>query len=180
MIKPNYLRVTEVLSRYSGLDQVDPEILKRAAERGTAVHDYIEEHTKGTCWMPPSDLVAPYFKSFEAWFDYAVEDIFIVEHRFYDDELGVTGACDLICRLRGDDGLTIIDYKTPTSLSSSYALQTAAYYRMARAEFGDQIKRRACVQLFKDGSPAFFKEYTDHERDQYLFVAAVNLHKFFK
>jgi hypothetical protein len=181
-MRDGYFRVTEVLSRYSGLDKVDPEVLQKAAYRGTQVHDYIEHYVKGLSWLPPSDLVTPYFNSFLQWYTQAVESVMTVEHRFYDDEWKVTGACDLICKIRGDleDCWTIIDYKTPQTLSKTFTLQTAAYYKMGRDEFGSNIKRRACVQLFKDGSPAYFKEYNQHDRDIKLFEQALSLHNFFR
>lgn len=179
----NYYRVTEILGMWSGLATVDPEILKRAADRGTQVHDYIELYLRGQNDQSPNFLVEPYFKSFLDWFTKSVKSVHLIEHRFFDTQLMVTGKCDVICRLKGDDCLTIIDFKTPQVMHETFKLQTAAYFMMAREQIGAmnglKIERRGCLQLFKDGSAAFFYEHTRNERDEELFVSAAKLYRFF-
>lgn len=178
-IRQGYTRVTEPLSRYTSLDVVDPEILRRACERGTAVHDYIESYLKGYAFESPSDLVRPYFDSFKQWYDSAINCVYAIEKRYYCDTLMITGQVDLIAKLKGDSAFTIIDFKTPVSKGLTWQLQTAAYMQLATKSESIEIKRRGCLHLSKHGSSAVFHEYSNHKDDLQLYISALNLYRFF-
>ena len=45
--KPGYTRVTEILSAFSGLNNVPKDILENAGRRGTKVHDICEAIVSG-------------------------------------------------------------------------------------------------------------------------------------
>ena len=80
---------------------------------------------------------------------------------------------DLCVVLQGDTLPTIVDIKTPQSPSDSWQLQTAAYQLLAAEELLLLADRRICLMLSKEGAQPKILEYTDHEKDQRLFLNAL-------
>jgi len=178
IIKDGYTRVTEVLSQYSGLGNIDPTVLHNAAQRGTKVHKYCELHATGEYFPEPPVEIKGYVDSFIQWFDEMVEEIVDTERRFYSEAYRISGAVDLIAKLNGDGQLTVIDYKTPANPSKTWALQTAAY-KMLAEETGLEITRRLAVMLRKDGSFPKVVEYTDYSRDWRLYKGILEAWRYF-
>ncbi len=65
--KSDYIRVTEILSPFSGLDKVPKDILANAARRGTLVHEICESIIKNLGDFGNTSETAPYIRSFLAW-----------------------------------------------------------------------------------------------------------------
>lgn len=177
-IREGYTRVTEVLSPFSDFSHIEPAVLANAADRGSRVHDYCEAHAKHLFVFDVDKDCKPYFESFKRWFDETVEEVAVVEERFYSDTYRITGKVDLICRLKGDECFSIVDYKTPASVSLTWDLQSAAY----RLLTADRVptERRLILMLPKDGSDAKVIEFTNHEQAQELYLNALKLYRYFK
>jgi hypothetical protein len=89
-------RVTDIISPY-----VDSQwFTELDRERGTEVHRACRAIAKGL-WVPPLKLHQGYVKSFQRWFEDAVEEVVLVEERLDCPELGFTGQPDFIGRLKG-------------------------------------------------------------------------------
>lgn len=129
----------------------DPEMFRRAAEVGTAIHKgcALLAQGKQLNWNAlPEQLVAP-LERFVQWMaDFCVEPV-MVEKPLADSKLWYAGTGDLFCRVCGD--LTAVDIKTfkPTW---SVGPQTAAYEKLYRwhESFTGKMKR-AALHLPKDG-----------------------------
>ena len=179
-IPDGYVRVTSVLSPFSKLDHIDPSTLANAADRGTRVHTYCEAHALGLFVDEVDSDCKNYFDNFVKWFDTYVETVIETEMRINHPKYKLSGQCDLIAILKGDDLPTIIDYKTPASRANSWQLQSAAYKILVEEVACVKIHRRICLMLPKTGDEVKVVEYTDHERDQKLFLNALELYRFFQ
>lgn len=170
-IKEGYLRVTQVLSIFSGLHKVDPEILAKAAERGTQVHKIIEALE---CNLGVDDIplhLKPYIDSYEEWsFD---KEFISKPDRFYCDELKITGDLDAVYK-KGKD-LVLVDYKTPEKESRTWKMQATAYAYLARKS-GYDISKVEFVKLSKTGKePKVFV----YEEDFPLFLKMLECYRYF-
>jgi len=169
-IKPGYTRVTDVLFPLSGLGKIDPDILKNAARRGTEVHQIVECIIKRLGRFD-SEETKPYIDSFEQW--YCGKKFVETSKRFYDDKYMVTGECDGI--YEDENGLTLVDFKTPRAESASWIVQGSAYSHMGK-QVGYKINRIEFVQLMWTGKAAksyFYKENFE------MFIECLNVYKHF-
>ncbi|MFI0477764.1 MAG: PD-(D/E)XK nuclease family protein [Candidatus Rhabdochlamydia sp.] len=153
--RENYTRVTKVLYPFSGLDMINPEILAHAADRGTKVHKICEGIIIGLGEFGVEEETRPYVESFKKWWEKGHE-VLMVEERFWDNELEITGQVDMI--IRTPDGLAIVDFKTSSKPSKTWAAQGAAYAYLAKKAKHD-IKKIYFLHLLKTGKEAKIYEY---------------------
>jgi len=177
---PGYLRVTEVLQPFSTLGDIDPQTLANAADRGTRVHAYCEAHALGLFVEEYADDCKNYVECFKKWFDEMVVNVLHAEVRLNSPTYRISGACDLMVILKGDTCATLVDIKTPASAQMSWQLQTAAYQLLSEEVLHIRPERRICLMLPKTGDRVTIKEYMDHDRDQELYIKALELYRFFK
>lgn len=170
-IKEGYLRVTQVLSIFSGLHKIDPEVLSRAAERGTQVHNIIEAQEGGLGVDEIPSHLQGYIDSYEEWaFD---KDFIGKPDRFYCDDLKITGELDAI--YKEGNNLVLVDYKTPERESKTWKMQATAYAYLARKS-GYNISRIEFVKLSKIGKEP--KVFT-YEEDLPLFLKMLECYRYF-
>ena len=65
----NYIRVTNVLYPFSGLDKIDSEIVAHAAQRGTKVHKICEGIIQGLGELGVEEETKGYVESFKKWWE---------------------------------------------------------------------------------------------------------------
>jgi hypothetical protein len=97
---------------------------KRAADRGTDIHAYLEARLNRLEPEPLSDDAVPYKDAADDWFDYigaSFEDVQTEVTLFHP---GFAGTTDLIARR--DDGWVIADFKTSKAIYDEAALQLSA------------------------------------------------------
>ncbi len=153
--RENYVRVTSVLYPFSGLDKIDSEVVANAAERGTKVHKICEAIIQGLGEIGIEDDTRPYVESFKQWWEKGHE-VVMIEQRFWDDELEITGQVDLI--VNTTDGLAIVDLKTSSRPSGTWPAQGSAYAYLAK-KAGYDIKKIYFLHLLKSGKKAKIYEY---------------------
>jgi hypothetical protein len=178
-IPAGYLRVTEVLKPYSTLNEIDPKTVAHAADRGTRVHAYCESHALNLFVAEVDEDCKNYVDVFKTWFDEMVVKVVHTEVRLNSPTYRISGAFDLLAILKGDTEPTLIDIKTPMTASCSWQLQTAAYQLLAKELLNIDVKRRICLMLPKYDTKPTIKEYEDHQRDQELYLKALELYRFF-
>lgn len=150
--------VTRILSPWADFSRVPDDVLAHAAERGTIVHRACACRLKGL-WSPPlAEECAGYVQSFASW-AHVVADVVLCEDELIDDREGYQGHPDLICRLHGDDVLTVVDFKTPLAKAKAWRPQLAAYRALAQAA-GHDVQRLMSVRLRKDGGRPIVNEST--------------------
>lgn len=173
--------VTQILEPQSGIAELKrrkPEVLEAAAERGTLVHGYCQGIAEG---FPPLEIrpdLEGYVRSFQQWF-VNVEHVEHTELRLMDMQNGFHGQFDIVCRLRGDKGLSLWDFKTPEAAQKTWPCQVAAYRHLAKIA-GIRTIRGGSVRLRKDGAMPIIGDYTaSAHRDWALFVSCLNVYNAF-
>ena len=79
---------------------VDPEVLEKAARRGTAIHNAVENFAKfGIEDIPPA--YGGYFQAFRTWWELRQPEVLATECRVYHKVLRYAGTADLICVIGG-------------------------------------------------------------------------------
>lgn len=173
--RENYLRVTNVLYPFSGLEKIDPNIVAHAAERGTKVHQICEAIIDGLGEHGVDDETRGYVDSFKQWWEKGHE-VLMMEERFWDDEFNITGKVDLI--LKTADGLAIVDLKTSSRPSKTWQAQGSAYAYLAK-KAGHDIQKIFFLHLNKYGKEAKIYEYPVDD-SFFLTILRVFLHFFHK
>jgi hypothetical protein len=159
--KSLYLTVTQVLEPFSGIKDINADVIKNAADRGTTIHsicdsiaynfrfdeESIDEMIKSYCrnqehFEKEKVLVRSMVDSFEKWI--LGKKMFNKVPRFFNDEFMLTGECDFI--YKNETGqLTLVDLKTPIKESKTWLLQGSAYSYLAKKE-GYDIE---CIEFVK-------------------------------
>ncbi len=150
-----YLRVTNILYPFSGLEKIDPVVLANAASRGTKVHKICEGIINGLGEIGVDDETCGYVESFNKWWLLG-HDVVMVEKRFWDNELHLTGQVDMI--IKTPDGLAIVDIKTSSRPSKTWRAQGCAYAYLAKRAKHD-IKKIFFLHLNKYGKEPKVYEY---------------------
>lgn len=116
------------------------EIVRRAGEQGSHVHDAIDQFLKGlpVYWVDknekPNYTLEEWqmiLKFVEFWEKFQPK-LIANEKKIVSEKLGIGGTIDLICEINGETWL--IDYKTSNALYPSYELQLSAYAVMWNEE----------------------------------------------
>ncbi len=177
MNRQDYTRVTTILYPFSGLKDVDPDILANAANRGTKVHNICEAIIRGFGEIGVEDETWGYVESFKQWWNAQTHSeshgVIDIEKRFFNDELQLTGQVDLI--LNTHTGIAIIDFKTSSRPSKTWAAQGAAYAMLAK-QAGYDIKHVYFLHLNKHGKEATIHEYPI---DDAFFLAILRTYQHF-
>ena len=175
----NLPSVTTILAPHSDFSNVPAEILAAACDRGDAVHQLCALYAQGLWIEEVPDKYAGYFNSFKLWFDQFVEKTILVEEELRDEERGYCGHPDWIGLLKGDSGLTLLDWKTALALSKGWRLQLAGYKMLAEKN-GYPITRVASLRPQKDGKIAKFQGYTRTlAYDAGIFMAELSVWRFY-
>lgn len=129
---------------------IDEQVLNRAAQRGTAVHNAIENYIKfGIEDIPPEH--EGYFKAFLKWFEEHNVVPYGTEIKLYHKGLMYAGTADMAASVDGID--TLVDFKTSASVSKMLGgVQLEAYDR-ALASHDSEMKfgQKLILHLKKDG-----------------------------
>ena len=138
----NYPSVTTVLNirKKEGLTQWRKNVgegaanweMARAARRGTATHNLIEQYLKGETPSERSVLPIGLFKLLKPYVD-QINNIHLLEAIMYSHKLTIAGQVDCVAEYNGK--LSVIDFKTANkerqeSWIDNYFLQCTAYAHM--------------------------------------------------
>ena len=183
-IPAGYVRVTELLAPYNGLQGIDPLVLAKAADRGKRAHGYCELYAQSLLIGEVDDDCKGFVESFKNWFDNVVDEVVSFEERLFDEEHRLTGQYDLIIKMKGSKDHVLIDIKTPQSASKTWPLQTAAYmWMLNRRQLERVVQRRGCLMIDRKGSPACFKEHgsspAEDITDRSVFLGILQTYRYF-
>lgn len=127
---------------------VDPAVLGRAAHRGTAVHNAIENYVSlGVEDIEPA--YAGYMDGFLAWWRRMKPVALGTECKVYHKILRYAGTSDLMCIINGR--LTLVDYKTSAQVNSKLCAVQLEGYDRAWESHGVKVDDRLILHLQRDG-----------------------------
>lgn len=148
---PSVSRVMEPLkaSSYAGISE---KTLARAADKGSSVHNSIENWLKfGIDDIPEEHR--PYFDGFLEWWNEYQPEVVASEVKTYHKLMRYGGTIDLLAYIGGK--LTLIDFKTTYRLlEKSCGVQLEAYAQ-ALASHGIVVEAKHILHLKKDGMWAY-------------------------
>lgn len=143
-------------AHYAGISD---KTLENAANKGTAVHNAIENFLK----FEIEDVSAEhygYFAAFMDWYRYRHPELIGSEIRMYHKILRYGGTCDLLCII--DEKVWLIDFKTTYTISEMSCGVQLEGYAQAFASFGYKIDQKMILHLKRDGC---WKEYLFPAKD---------------
>ena len=176
------LRVTEILSPWSDFSMIRPDVLKRAADRGTRAHNFCAAYATGV-FIPGKvdEDCQGYLDSFKRWFDLLVDEVLFCEVEMKDSTFGFMGHPDLGLTLK--DGRRVIpDIKTPITKQKTWPVQCSAYRHMANLpENGaHKIEQIASLRVCPKGGTAKMDFYDNPNELFGIFLGSLNAYKYFK
>jgi len=154
------------------------KISKQATERGTSVHQLIEDYcqnkeSEGKVMPNAADM----FSRLRDVANESIDNIKLVEGLMYSEYLRAAGTVDMVAEFNGK--LSVIDWKTSTrrktrSRCYNYFKQEAAYAVMYEEMTGQPITQLVTVVTDQEGGSQVFIEHRDEWigefielRDQY-------------
>ena len=127
---------------------VTPEVLDRAARRGTAIHNAIENYIEFGVQDIPTQY-AGYFEAFVQWWGQRKPEPLALEKRVYHKILRYAGTADLICMI--DGRLTLVDYKSSAQINEKLCAVQLEGYDRAFESHGVKIEQRLILHLSNEG-----------------------------
>ena len=143
------------------------KISHRAATRGTAVHEIIEDYlnnkedyTEG--YMPN---VIENFKDVKGILDEKIGKVYAQEVPLYSDHLGLAGRVDCVAEFNGK--LSIVDFKTSRKTKkkewiTNYFIQESAYAIMWEERTKQPITQLVTIISVDNEDPQVFVEHRDN------------------
>ncbi len=137
----------------------------RAARRGTATHNLIENYIKGEPLTEKSVLPLGLFKLMKPYVD-QIQNIHCLETVLYSKKYRLAGQVDCIAEYNGK--LSVIDFKTANKERKeewieNYFLQCTAYALMYEELYGKEIEKVVLIIGGEDGSMAtYVKDKKDY------------------
>lgn len=146
---PSVTKIMNTLSSnlYSGIDE---KVLARAADKGTAVHNAIDNYIRfGIDDISPE--LEGYYIAFKCWMNEHQVKPYGTEIKLYHKALMYAGTADMVAEVDGVD--TLIDFKTTTKISEMLAgVQLSAYEKAFQSQDnGFEVRNRIIVHLSNDG-----------------------------
>jgi hypothetical protein len=180
----------ESLDDFAARVVVDAKEKQREAMRiGTAVHDAAENYLlRGS--TPADTQIIALFAPVKRWLDENVTKVYVVEKVLVNTVEGFAGTVDLICELKGVEGVTVLDFKTqgvkkddkgrwkPVFYRDSWPLQLEAYRRTA----GNAQNIASLVINTTEASDVWMKiwDKSEHEAFWKAFLSARDLWGYLK
>ena len=144
---PSVTKIMELLS-YKEYGMIDQRILDNAANRGTIVHNAIENFIKyGIDYTDPE--FQGYIDGFLDWWKQEDPKVIGSEIRTFHRILSYGGTIDLVAEIGGK--VTMVDYKTTYRLVERNCRVQLEAYAQALKSHGINIERKMILHLSKDG-----------------------------
>lgn len=135
---------------------IPAQVLVKAGERGTRVHEATEDFEYGLLdmddeWCAENEDIAPYVNAYIDWFKNGNDSVPVAtEEATYCEQTGIAGTVDLVKARNGE--LWLFDKKTSATLGTLRSVLQLNIYRLNwNATHDKKIDHLAILQLFKDG-----------------------------
>ena len=162
--------VTQVLEPLNDFGAVPAEVLDRAAEFGTHVHQAIALMLRNDLdWSSLDGDLEPYVRQAEKFIVESRLQVLAAERVVANARLGYAGTLDLLAYWKRNH--CVIDWKTG-ALPRTVGPQTAAY-QAAVGKLDPNPRKRYCVQLTRE---RYVVHALDDPADLSVFTSALNLY----
>ena len=156
---------------------VDKDILKMAANRGTIVHEAIENFLYyGIEDIDPR--YGGYLDAFISFWNEYKPTLIAAEYRMYHKYLKYAGTSDLLALI--DDELWLIDNKTSSKVEKMLTRVQLEAYKKALATHGIRVKRKAILHLKKTVKYSLVEHPTDDLEAWEAFTASKTVRDYIK
>lgn len=165
----NYLSVTTALG-YLGNGEIEAwrnavgaeeadKVSRRAASRGTTMHENIEQFLLNKDVVTNNILDANMFQQMKPLLA-DVSEVYALEYPLYSDNLKLAGTVDCIAKYKGD--YCIIDFKSSGRIKDqyeidSYFIQTSIYSIMFQEMYGIKIQNLLIMMAIEFSKPKLFE-----------------------
>jgi len=136
-------------------------ISRKAAGRGTAVHQIIEDYLNNLedpikDKMPDAVVM---FKQLQPILDRSISKVYMQEAPLWSYKYRLAGRVDCVADIKGK--LSVVDFKTSMKPKkrewvTDYFLQTAAYSHMIGEMYGDTVEQTVIFIAVEDRDPQIF------------------------
>lgn len=171
--------VTQVLEPLNQFDDIPPEVLAAAAERGRQVHEACHLHNVDDLdWSSLSEEVAGYVTGYVRFLRESRLQVFLSEARVASPKYGYAGTLDLFGALptsRKADRAALIDVKSTAAFPRPVGPQVAAYAQALQETTGDKASARYCLHLRPNGT--YKLHALTGQQDFTVFMSCLNLHR---
>lgn len=168
-LDPKWVRVSSILKMMPTLGEdgnwdyplqkINPNILERAATRGSSVHSAIAAHMRDEFFAPTKEEQG-FFDSFQKWKDSVDLQCHDVETRLYYEPMNLTGCIDMIGKTSSNGIYQVIDFKCTSSPDHcKWPIQGAFYEFLAHVNGMILDKRCLFIQLDPEGDFPKVHEY---------------------
>lgn len=154
---------------------IDTEVLNRAADKGTEVHQAAENYINfGIEDISPEHR--GYFEGFRKWFDEVKPVVVSTEFQTYHKYLIYGGTVDLLAYINGH--LYVIDYKTTYSVEKMLTRVQLEAYKQALITHAIPVERKAVLHLRPNGTAKLLEYEPDDTEAWEAFGSLVNVNNF--
>ena len=154
---------------------IDTEVLNRAADKGTEVHEAAENYANfGIVDISPERRA--YFDGFREWFDTVNPVVVSTEFKTYHKYLIYGGTVDLLAYINGY--LYLIDYKTTAKVEKMLTRVQLEAYKQALISHVIPVERKAILHLSKTGRARLLEYDADDAQAWDVFGSLVNVNNF--
>lgn len=156
---------------------IDPYVLNAAANRGTAVHEAIENWLNyGIEDIPPS--YTGYLDAFISFWKEYRPSLIAVEYRMYHKYLKYAGTVDLLLDIDGEKWL--VDSKTSSRIEKMLTRVQLEAYKKGLATHGIRVDKKAILHLKKTGRFSFVPHPADDTEAWDAFTSCKTVHDYIK
>jgi hypothetical protein len=175
----HFEHLSDFVSWLQDLNKVAVQKWQDGADRGTLVHNYIQDIALGKKPKLDKDKhIAKLQKAVKKWYRLKVKTALTVEKIVYNRAFNYAGKYDLEADIKGY-GRCLVDYKTGSSLNNSekYPIQLLAYMECILEEDNSKPFGRLIVHINRDTAEITerFYDVSNYERDKSIWYAIVSL-----
>ena len=182
-IKEGYLRTTEIIQPFTGIEFIPDYILQSAGNFGTQCHYHIQNLLSGFETPVENDLMVGCLNSFSRfWKDSMHEFVdgkITLEKRLYDDVNMISGAVD--CIIETESKTYVFDWKTSKAMhTKTFRLQGACYRYLLEINGYKNVCNPTFVQLHRCGKEPSLFTSENYDEDLERFFNCLDLYKYFE
>ena len=142
--------------------------MRRAAARGKATHNLIEQYIKSETPSESAVLPLGLFRLIKPYVD-QISNVHLLEAIMYSKKLTLAGQVDCIAEYNGK--LSVIDFKTSNKFKQeewvqNYFMQCTAYALMAEEVMNCRIDQIVVLIAVNENEPQVFVKEKDNSVDQ--------------